>query len=129
MLAPITHTPPTQGEASIEIPPKVALHLGLDDVRCWIKTLDVNTLTCQKDRIPVGVVPIPTGRKKGEWSYGRLPSKLGKAATDQVLEHVKARQLKTVQRDSSQDAPLAVRKPLSPEERRKQSRDKPKRTR
>jgi hypothetical protein len=89
------------------------LHLGLDDVRCWIKTIDANTLTWEKDRIPVGVVPIPKGRKKGQWSYGRLPSGLGKAATDQVLEHVKKRQLKTVERDSQQEN---IRKPLSPEE-------------
>jgi len=61
LLCAITHSPPSQNETTLEIPPKVALHLGLDHSRSWIKTDQINRLQWEKGRILPGVTP---GKKK-----------------------------------------------------------------
>jgi uncharacterized protein YifN (PemK superfamily) len=44
VVCPITHTPPAGGQSAVEIPTKLARHLGLDDQKMWIKTDAVNLL-------------------------------------------------------------------------------------
>ncbi|NET71474.1 MAG: hypothetical protein F6K62_11245 [Sphaerospermopsis sp. SIO1G2] len=51
LLCAITHSPPNQEEKAIEIPLKVAHHLGLDHDRMWIKTHEVNIVEWQEGRI------------------------------------------------------------------------------
>jgi hypothetical protein len=96
VLCPITHNPPEPGQNAVEIPLKVALHLGLDDVRSWIKTHEVNTLVWEQDRIPFGV----TKARDNQWAFGKLPFALGKQAFDHVREHARFRRLKTTKRDN-----------------------------
>jgi hypothetical protein len=42
---PITHTPPTEPEAAIEIPGLVKARLGLDGDRSWVVLTEVNEFT------------------------------------------------------------------------------------
>ena len=80
ILCPITHAPPAANESGVEIPVKVARHLGLDDQRCWIKTHQVNALEWDEGRLPFGVSPA----RPGEWAFGELPFALASQAFDQV---------------------------------------------
>jgi len=41
-VLPITHSPPSDPDAAIEIPPRVKRHLGLDDDRSWIVVSEGN---------------------------------------------------------------------------------------
>ncbi len=95
IVAAISHTPPAPDEGAIEIPPKLARHLGLDENRSWIKTQQVNVLSWQPGRIPDGVVPL----KDGSWKYGRLPGSLGKQLLEQVRSHARQTTLSQVDRD------------------------------
>ena len=47
MVVAITHTPPPpfSEDGGIEVPTKVARHLGFDEEQSWIKTHQVNTFT------------------------------------------------------------------------------------
>ena len=82
-LAPITHTPPTNPKAAIEIPPKVKKHLGLDDDRSWIVTSELNSVAWSDP----GIVPATRTR----WDYGFLPPKLAQIVTDKVLEQQRSK--------------------------------------
>jgi hypothetical protein len=42
VVAPITHTPPADPDASIEIPAQVKARLGLDGERSWVRIDEVN---------------------------------------------------------------------------------------
>lgn len=96
LLCAITHSPPSDGETAVEMPPAVAKHLGLDDEPCWIKTDQVNLLDWQKGRIPYGI----SQARKGEWSYGEIPAALGQRVTQQISEKARAKSLQTVRRDT-----------------------------
>lgn len=91
----ITHTPPSKDQHAVEVPPKVAAHLGFDGAPCWIKTHEVNTLVWEKDRIPYGI----TEASKGQWSFGMLPQQLTKRAFEQVRFYAERKVLKNVKRD------------------------------
>jgi hypothetical protein len=41
-VVPITHSPPSQADEKIPIPPQVKQHLGLDDDQSWIDVTEVN---------------------------------------------------------------------------------------
>lgn len=96
LVCPITHSPPTNGQSAVELPVKVSRHLGLDDDQSWIKTDQLNSMTWEKNRPPVGVTPIT----KGQWSYGELPHELGRQAFDQVRSNAQSKSLGSVDRDS-----------------------------
>ena len=42
LVAPITHQPPTEEQAWVEIPAETKRRLGLDDARSWIVTNEAN---------------------------------------------------------------------------------------
>ena len=95
VLCPITHSPPREGETAVEIPPKLARHLKLDDERSWIKTHQVNTVEWEKDRLPYGVVPA----HPGQWVFGQLHHAIGKQAFEQVRENATRKRLRNVRRE------------------------------
>jgi hypothetical protein len=41
-VAPITHSPPTQDDEKIPIPPEVKRHFGLDDDQSWVDVTELN---------------------------------------------------------------------------------------
>jgi len=69
-VAPITHSPPTDAAAAVEIPAAVKRHLGLDDQPSWIVVDDVNVFAWPG----YDLRPIP-GRPQ-QYSYGLLPPRL-----------------------------------------------------
>ena len=80
MVLPVTHSPPTDRTAAIEIPPPVKRRLGLDDARSWIVLTEVNRF----------VWPGPDLRPRagGDLSsaaYGELPGDLYRRVRDAWL--------------------------------------------
>ncbi|MBL4590746.1 MAG: type II toxin-antitoxin system PemK/MazF family toxin [Phycisphaerales bacterium] len=122
LLCAITHSPPAKNETAVEIPPKVARHLGLDHNRSWIKTDQINRLTWAKGRTPPGVTPA----RKGKWEFGMMPQALGKQMHNQVREKAKSRFLKTVERDERKGAQRAerLRQSIKKRERSKDEKDR-----
>ena len=79
-VAPITHTPPINSEAAIEIPQKVKQHLGLDAERSWIILDDFNEF------IWPGYDLRPVPGKTGIYDYGFLPPALYKQIVSKIIE-------------------------------------------
>lgn len=70
VILPITHSAPTGGTVGMQIPPKVAQALGLDEARNWVVVSDHNV-----DEWPnAGIAPLP-GRPD-IFSYGFIPPRL-----------------------------------------------------
>lgn len=86
-VAAITHTPPSSSERGIEIPVKVAKHLGLDDERSWIKTHELNYFKWEEGRLPVGVIPI---EPDGKYVYGSLPDALNEQLFSEIKKNLDA---------------------------------------
>jgi hypothetical protein len=72
VVAPITHTPPSDSNSVIEIPTATKRRLGLDDARSWIMTNDLNVFVWPG----ADVRPIDSTRGI---AYGYLPSGLTKS--------------------------------------------------
>ena len=158
-LAGVSHRPPSPEDRAIDIPMKVGKHLGLDDERSWIKTAEINEIVCQGNRIPVGLQPVRQSTnqfihgKLPRVMREELVARVNEHSRNQTLKRVvredelPQRPTPPKQKTQEEKAPKVrkperptltlppkpqqadIRKPLSPEERRKQSRDKPKRTR
>ncbi len=79
-VAPITHTPPANPDAAIEVPPKVKQHLGLDSKRSWIILDDFNEF------IWPGYDLRPISGGTGKYAYGFLPPALFKQMVGKILE-------------------------------------------
>ncbi len=95
LVCAITHAPPASDNLAVEIPHKVAQHLGLDDDRMWIKTDQVNVFLWEEGRLPFGVTPA----RKGKWAFGILPYQLVKLAFDQVRQHSREQTIAVVERE------------------------------
>jgi hypothetical protein len=92
VILPITHTPPRDETAAVEIPPKVKRAIGLDDLPSWVIVSEHNV-----DEWPNGgLTPIP-GRL-GEFSYGFIPPGLFTQITTKFLELARKRRAKRVRR-------------------------------
>ena len=91
LVAPITHAPPRPDTAALEIPARVARHLGLDDERGFIIADEANSLSWDDP----GIVPAVPGKR---WAYGRLPKALYEAVRAAMLDRVQAGRLKSANR-------------------------------
>jgi hypothetical protein len=91
LLAAITHSPPQNPKAAIEIPPKVKRHLGLDEDRSWIILSELNSARWDDP----GIVPVSRAR----WDYGFLPGKLAQMVVERVREFQQGGKLKITDRD------------------------------
>jgi hypothetical protein len=69
-VAPMTHSPPRDAEAAIEIPAAVKRHLGLDDARSWVILDEYNEFAWPG----YDLRPIP--RSGNRIAYGFLPPRL-----------------------------------------------------
>jgi len=113
ILCPITHSPPSQDQSAVEVPPKVARHLGLDSDRNWIKTDQINTVVWPKARMPFGIAPL----ENQQWTYGQLPQALGRNVLEQVRERSQSRSLENVRREDYEDYLQERAKAVEREER------------
>jgi hypothetical protein len=79
-VAPMTHSPPLDPTAAMEIPPAVKRHLGLDAERSWVVLDDFNEFTWP------GFDLCPVPGKPGRYDYGLLPPALFTRIATRVLE-------------------------------------------
>jgi hypothetical protein len=94
VVCPVTHTPPRRSRDGIEMPRKVATHLGLDEEQMWIKTDVVNVMTWEDGQVPFGVTPA----KRSGWEFGILPDKLSKKIIESVLTNMRSGDLDQISR-------------------------------
>ena len=85
VVAPITHSPPVEPEASIEISANVCRSLGLDDGRHWIRIDELNSFAWPG----IDLRPIPG--KPGTYVYGMLPKKVFEQIRQAILDRQKSR--------------------------------------
>jgi hypothetical protein len=93
IVAPITHRPPEDPGASIEIPAATCRHLGLDSGRHWLRLDELNRFAWPG----FDLRPIP-GRP-GEYSYGMLPPDLFQRLREGILARQKAWAGQVIPRD------------------------------
>jgi hypothetical protein len=95
VVAPVTHTPPTNVDAAVEIPPQTKSRLGLDDAPSWIVTSELNHFNWPgPDLRPID----PKNPARGV-VYGYLSNKLYERVRDSVLQQRARQQIRAVNRD------------------------------
>jgi mRNA-degrading endonuclease toxin of MazEF toxin-antitoxin module len=91
-VLPITHTPPSDPGAAVEIPLPTKQRLGLDPERSWVICSEINRF----------VWPGPDLRaipgRPGEIAYGTLPPRLFQQIKQCLLSLADARRLRAVAR-------------------------------
>ncbi len=79
-VAPITHSPPTDLDQSIELSGATRRRLGLDAEKNWIVATEVNNFFWPGPDL----VPTPTG----QYAYGELPAVVFDALKQKLLASV-----------------------------------------
>ena len=92
MVAPITHSEPTEIAAAIEIPHGVKQRLGLDDARSWIITAELNVFPWPGPDLR----PVPKADHR--FAYGHLPKRLADEVVKSVIAHMRRGDMKAVWR-------------------------------
>src|SRR5688500_16396717 len=93
VVAPITHRPPEDSAASIEIPAATCKSLGLDSGRHWLRLDELNRFAWPG----FDLRPIPA--KPGRYDYGMLPPGLFQQLREGILARQKARTGQIISRD------------------------------
>ena len=95
LVAPITHTPPGEGDTSaLAIPARVKQRLGLDEAPSWIITRELNSFSLPGPDLR----PIARGEGPAKFVYGHLPQKLTEEMIRRVVAHVRTGEIKQVRR-------------------------------
>lgn len=89
-VVPITHTPPTDLTAAMELPLTIKAHLGLDDERSWVVVSETNDFLWPGPDLR----PIEPGRSV----YGVLPPRFFRRLRERLLETHTERKLARVKR-------------------------------
>lgn len=92
-VAPITHTPPSDPDAAVEIPARTKQSLRLDDARSWIIITEVNIFRWPGPDIR----PIP-GSHPSRISYGFLGRGLYETVRSKMVALLKQHLVGTVKR-------------------------------
>ncbi len=79
-VAPITHTPPIEADAAVEIPLATKKRLGLNDDRSWVVVSETNRFVW-----PGPDVRLIRRNRPGEFSYGFLPPNFFRQVRDQLV--------------------------------------------
>ncbi len=90
-VLPITHSPPREDDAAVEIPATVKRRLGLDDRRSWIVCDEFNDSAWPG--VDLGSTP------SGLQIYGKLPRNLFEKARSLALSRIRAGKARAVNRD------------------------------
>ena len=83
-VAPITHSPPADKTACVEVPAEIARALGLDDDRQWLRFDELNFF----DWPGFDLHPISGGG--GKYEYGMLPSRFFEQVKAAILSRIRA---------------------------------------
>jgi hypothetical protein len=92
-VLPITHTPPAEPSAALEIPHATKQRLGLDDERSWIVIAEANRF-----KWPGPDLRMPPGGDAASVAYGLLPRALFKEMNRRFGDAVEARLASVVKR-------------------------------
>ncbi len=92
-VVPITHSKHPDPETAIEIPPRVAEHLGLDSGASWVVLEDVNVFSWP------GYDLRQTPEQEGRYDYGLLPPRLFETIVQRFKELRQAGRLTETSRD------------------------------
>ena len=95
VVVPVTTQPPADDRETVEIPGKVAAHLGLDASRASRVVVDELNMF----RWPNDLAPIP-GQEAGSYHYGFVPPRLFQRIKQAVLKNQRSRTLRSVKRRS-----------------------------
>lgn len=90
-IAPVTHTPPVRSERALELATATKSRLGLDDIRSWIITTEVNRFIWPGPDLR----PAPDGRD----CYGLLPAKMAIELVSQIKLNAQDSTLRIIGRD------------------------------
>lgn len=93
IVAPITHQPPDDPAASIEIPAATCRALGLDDGRHWLRIDELNRFAWPG----FDLRPVPGQPRR--YDYGMLPPGLFQRLRNGILARQKAKIGRIVSRD------------------------------
>lgn len=93
IVAPITHQPPQDATASIEIPAAICRRLGLDRGRHWLRVDELNRFAWPG----FDLRPIPGSRDK--YDYGMLPRGLFHQLREGILRRQKERAGRIISRN------------------------------
>lgn len=92
-VVPVTHSPPSNPQDAVEIPPALKAHLGLDDMPSWIVVTETN------DFLWPGPDLRPINRKTPDrFHYGMLPPKFYALVRDRLILAHSRRRLNRVER-------------------------------
>jgi uncharacterized protein YifN (PemK superfamily) len=91
LLAPITHSPPTDLRGAIEMQTRFNKMTGLDQGRSWLVTSEVNQVSWADP----GIVPA----RQDQWLYGMLPRGIAQKAVRNIIERMNERDLAIVKRE------------------------------
>ena len=92
-VVPVTHAPPTDPQAAIEIPPQIKARLGLDEQQSWIIVSEVNDFIW-----PGPDLRHVAGSQPARFDYGVLPPGFFRKVRDQLLALYAARRVQAVPR-------------------------------
>ncbi len=90
IVAPITHSAPSNPEDAIEIPTATKTRLGLDSERSWVVVSEVNRFVWPGPDL----APVPGGSRR--FDYGFLPPRFFKKITSQIVDRARACEIKEI---------------------------------
>ena len=82
---PITHSLPGEQDAAIELPPRVKVHLGLDEARSWVIINECNSFDWPGYDL--------RATTKGQFFYGHLPPRLFERIRIAIVEQIERKRL------------------------------------
>jgi hypothetical protein len=94
IVLPITHSPPTDPNDAIEIPPETKRRLGLDSDQSWILLTEANSFGWPGPDLR----PKDAGGEATDVAFGFLPQKFFRQVRDKFLAHPSTERPKLVDR-------------------------------
>jgi hypothetical protein len=94
----ISHSPPQDGQRAIEIPKRLTIHLGLDDLPQWIYVDELNVFTWPGPDLRPGHHISSRPSAVDSCVIGRLPDDWFEMLKREIAESRRLRQLKAAKR-------------------------------
>lgn len=92
-VVPVTHTPPSDPNLAVEIPPLTKRRLKLDDSRSWVVIAEANQFAWPGPDLRLGA-----SGDAASVAYGQLPRALFDSIRNKLAAAIKARRLQVVAR-------------------------------
>jgi hypothetical protein len=92
-VAPVTHTPPSDPDTAVEIPPQIKARLGLDQLASWVIVSEVNDFIW-----PGPDLRHVAGSQPPRFDFGVLPPRFFRGVRDRLLGLSTTRRVRAVPR-------------------------------